>query len=547
MKLLLPSILLAGLLFVAGCSNETNDVNVSGTSTGGPPLTVGNVMQSYQEKIDNILVTTIVSKNDNVLQAEYNAGLEQGRLQRTGILAARDNNWDNAYQTDPTHSFPTQEPPLPIELAEVQDYLQRNYAYTINYINTTPDKVVANNMKRILYRMIGIYHGARGIPASNLDMTGNRIPALSDFSADELRLGYGTPTLSFMDIYWIQCDEDALYLHYGPGSQQKRMKSKCSAFVKKTANDIFLAHNSWSGYLSQSMAQSLWVNDTFMTFNGITPGMVSSDTDFGYNKHGIIFNETTHLNDFDKPKVEALWMIWRATLAEQFATSCDEFYKYLSLEASGTYMNGYMVVDTKTREIGLVEMSWDTFVYFKSNATGGYDITTKPGGVDPSYDTGLIGDGFIFGVNMPVSLYIRNQLQSVDNRPERRVQFAAGIGEVQDVESAKRLITYTDPTNPLSIYGRWDLGYGITPRPKTIPEGSIEAKVTAASMVNYVFGLQGELDLNSPNKSFWMKWGTTRVDGKPFIWSQSQWSNQVLRDVPDVLDGSYQLLNLRIR
>jgi hypothetical protein len=325
------------------------------------------------------------------------------------------------------------------------------------------------------------------------------------------------------------------------------MKSKCSAFVKKTANDIYLAHNSWSGYLSQSMAQTLWVNDTFMTFNAITPGMVSSDTDFGYNRHGLIFNETTHLNDFDKPKVEALWMIWRATLAEQFATSCDEFYKYLSLEASGTYMNGYMVVDVKTREIGLVEMSWDTFVYFKSNTTGGYDITTKPGGVDPSYDTGLLGDGFIFGVNMPVSLYIRNQLQSVDNRPQRRVQFAAGIGEVQDVESAKRLITYTDPTNPLSIYGRWDLGYGITPRPKTIPEGSIEAKVTAASMVNYVFGLQGEFDMNSPNKAFWMKWGTTEVNGKPFIWSQSQWASQVLRDVPDVLTGQYQLLNLRIR
>ncbi len=41
----------------------------------------------------------------------------------------------------------------------------------------------------------------------------------------------------------------------------------------------------------------------------------------------------------------------------------DEFFDLVSLEASGTYMNGYMVIDAETREIGLVEMSYQSLVY----------------------------------------------------------------------------------------------------------------------------------------------------------------------------------------
>jgi hypothetical protein len=35
--------------------------------------------------------------------------------------------------------------------------------------------------------------------------------------------------------------------------------------------------------------------------------------------------------------------------------------------------------------------------------------------------------------------------------------------------------------------------------------------------------------------SFWMKYGTPVFIGKPFIWSESQWKNQKLRDVPNVV------------
>jgi hypothetical protein len=44
-----------------------------------------------------------------------------------------------------------------------------------------------------------------------------------------------------------------------------------------------------------------------------------------------------------------------------------------------------------------------------------------------------------------------------------------------------------------------------------------------------------------------MLYGTPQVKGKPFIWSESMWSGQTLRDVPDSLDGVFTLMPLHLR
>lgn len=275
--------------------------------------------------------------------------------------------------------------------------------------------------------------------------------------------------------------------------------------------------------------------------------MVLSNTDFGYNNKGIMFNETTHHATYTEPKSEALWMFMRAALAEQFSASFDQFFHYLSLEPSGTYMNGYMLVNATTKDIALVEMSYKSFVYFKPNGQGGFEVITKPEGISKEYDREMVQPDYLLGINYPASFAIRKDLKAVDNRPARKRQFLAQIGQVQDVEDAKALITYTDPANPLSIYGRWDLGYGETDYPKTVPDGSVDSKVMAASMISYVWTLAGELDEKLGFPAFWMKYGTARINGEPFIWSRSPWSGQVLRDVPDRQDGEFTLLRSGIR
>jgi hypothetical protein len=118
---------------------------------------------------------------------------------------------------------------------------------------------------------------------------------------------------------------------------------------------------------------------------------------------------------------------------------------------------------------------------------------------------------------------------------------------VSDVATAKAVITHTDPANPLSIFGRWDLGYGQTSYPKQIPDGSTDSKVASTSMVRSFMGLSGILDTSSASTGFWMLYGTAKIDGTPFVWSQSSWKWQKLRDVPDRLDGSFTLMPLYLR
>lgn len=501
--------------------------------------------QGVIEKVNNIYNTAVVSNDPNVFKAEYEAGFVQGRLQKDLIIPLRDNMWDAGYLMSPSHTYPQQIPPSSAEIAMAKRTLKINWDYTLDYIRGQGASEVGTKLRRLMYRLVGIYHGAVRESPENLPFDGSWFPS---FTEAELALGYETSLLTFMDVYFINAFADLFdILPDNAPAAAAGNPSKCSAFVKKTGDDIFIAHNSWYCFLDQSQAFSLWVNGDYMTMNSIGPGMLGSGTDFGYSNKGIMFNETTHRATYSEPKTRTLWMFWRATLAEQFAGSLEDFFRYVSLEASGTYMNGYMVVDAKTNEIGLVEMSYQSFVFYRPDGRGGVAVTTKPAGLDTTYDHELVRPDYLLGINFPASKLIHDELVAQDNRPERRTQFMARIGAVADIEAAKALITYTDPLNPLSIYGRWDLGRGMTPSPKTIPDGSIDAKAVSASMVRAAMNLEGVLDTGSSLKSFWMKFGTPLVDGKPFIWSESPWKGWKLRAVPDRVDGEYVLLNAYIR
>jgi hypothetical protein len=532
-------VILAFSLTMTSCSGKE-----SGMTRFQLDADTGGVM----ERVNNIYNTVVVSNDPNVYKAEYEAGFVQGRLQKEQLIPMRDNTWDSAYLTNPNHTFPKQIPPTADEIAMAQRTLKMNWEYTVEYIRREGDSDVGLKLRRLMYRMIGIYHGAVRERPESLQFDTAWFPT---FTTAEMALGYESPQLTFMDIYFINAFGDLFDLlpdNAPPSPTEKAAApSKCSAFVKKSGDDIYITHNSWYSFLDQSQAFSLWVNGDYMTMNVIGPGAIGSGTDFGYTNKGIMFNETTHRATYSEPKTKALWMFWRATLAEQFAASIDDFFRYVSLEPSGTYMNGYMVVDAKSNEIGMVEMSYQSFVFYKPDGQGGTAVSTKPAGLSTVYDRQLIQPDYLLGINFPASQLIIDEIKAKDNRPSRRTQFNAKIGSISDIESAKALITYTDPANPLSIYGRWDLGYGDTPYPKTIPDGSIDAKAASASMARGAMKLEGVLDTGSSRKSFWMKYGTPAVNGKPFIWSESAWKGTKLRSVPDRVDGEYTLLNAYIR
>ena len=102
-------------------------------------------------------------------------------------------------------------------------------------------------------------------------------------------------------------------------------------------------------------------------------------------------------------------------------------------------------------------MSYRCFVYYRSNG-GPYTVTSKSLDGQPcstQYDPEMVTPDYLMGINYPASLQVRTDLQSTDNRPARRRQFAKLLPGVVDVSTAKAAITYTDPANPLSVFGRW--------------------------------------------------------------------------------------------
>jgi len=526
-----------------------------GRSPGFTTYTLDANASGVMQKINNIVNLTVVSRDSNDLKAEYRAGFIQGKLQGESIASARDNAWDNAYLTDPNHKFPKQPGPTQAELDKAALLLNANYDAFLAYLeNPSTAPATAYRLKRLLFRLFGIYHGVVLEQPASLDFSGNWLPDSSYFQPAERILGYETATLTFMDLYFVNafCDlmDTISFIDLPPGAPRPGDKAdKCSAFLKRIGSEVILTHNSWSGFLSQTMAQTLVVNDDMLTFNAMTPGLIASSTDFGYNNKGIMFNETTHRMAYSEVNPLGIWIFWRAALAEQFAASITDFFDAISLDNSGTYLNGYMLADATTGETGLVEMSYRCFIYYRSSG-GPYTITSRSldGGLcDTGYDSEMVTTDYLMGINYPASLQVRSDLQSNDNRPERRVQFKKLLPKVKNLQIARNVITYTDPNNPLSIFGRWDLGYGVTDYPKQIPDGSLDAKVGSTGMVRTFMGLSGILDIESPASGFWMLYGTPQVQGKPFIWSESLWNWQPLRDVPDSLDGTFTLMPLYLR
>lgn len=508
------------------------------------------------ETINNIAIMTVMSRDANILRAEYRAGFIQGRLQGKTIISARDNSWDNAYLLDPSHTFPKQHGPTRAELDEAADLLNANYTAFLQYLrNPATEPVTAVRLKRLLFRMLGIYHGATLDQPVDLDFSGAWLPDADYLKDSELVLGYETAGLTFMDVYFLNAYNDLMdTISFSPelaegGIRHGDHPDKCSAFLKRSGSEVILTHNTWQGFLSQSMTQTIAVNSDLLTVNASNPGLIGSATDFGFNNKGMMFNETTHRMSKGQVNPTGIWIFWRATLAEQFSASVTDFFDAISLDNTGTYLNGYMLVDAKTNETGLVEMSYRCFVYYRS--TGGpYTVSSKSldgNACSTDYDSEMVTSDYLMGINYPASLQVRSDLQSTDNRPARRRQFKQLLPGVNDVEDAKEVITYTDPVNPLSIFGRWDLGYGETSYPKQIPDGSIDSKVGSTSMVRSFMGLSGILDTSSSSKGFWMLFGTPEINGSPFAWSQSSWKWQTLRDVPDRIDGSFTLMPLFLR
>lgn len=339
--------------------------------------------KGYAQCIDNNWNFAIYAQDPSVsiYQNEYNAGYVQGKIQGNKMIKATRNNTWRWYVLDEGPGANSVTPPAGA-VEQATKALIDNYNYMTDYVEKKQDDRHIQGLIRLMFRMLGIYHGAadkealKNVSFDNLKMSG--------MSPDELKMNSGDDPLTFIDIYFLNAQMDlwdAIGKELGvdfnaveKSDKEHTLQEKedaermakddhlkpgrCSGFVTKLDNgEILWAHTSWCCFFAQSCAVTYVVGEDFLTQNCFCPGQFGSNTDFGFNGHGIGFNETTETYFYNESKTLGLWLTWRAAAAESFATSIDDFYDYVALDNTGTYLNAYMLVDAYRGEFGLIEHS----------------------------------------------------------------------------------------------------------------------------------------------------------------------------------------------
>lgn len=137
---------------------------------------------------------------------------------------------------------------------------------------------------------------------------------------------------------------------------------KCSAFIAtgKATKDgkIVIAHSNWSSYAEGERWTVVFDivprGGHRMLMDG-TPGVITSQDDFGVNSEGLMITETTlpMAKGFD---VNGVPEFVRSRRAMQYAGSIDEYVAIMREGNNGGYANSWMIGDRKSGEIAYLEL-----------------------------------------------------------------------------------------------------------------------------------------------------------------------------------------------
>lgn len=504
----------------------------------------------------------------SIYQNEYNAGYVQGKVQTNKLIkATRNNTWKWYVLDEGPGANSTQIPPNGLEIAGKA--LVDNYNYLTDWAEKNMTDKKAQSIIRLMFRMLGIYEGAADKEART-DVKFDDLK-LANMDPEDSKMHSGDEPLTFIDIYFLNAQMDlwdAVGKQMGVALNQlekdveeKTLKDEqecrhlkpghCSGFVKKMPDgQIFWTHTSWCCFFAQTCAITYVIGDDFLTQNSFCPGQFGSNTDFGFNGHGIGFNETTETYFYNESKTLGIWLTWRAAAAESFAKSIDEFYEYVTIDNTGTYLNAYMIVDAYKGEFGMIDMSYARFALFKSD---GEKLTvTDSTGYEPNFldwDHHMVTETHVLGCNNPSYKRIWRELETIDGAPKRRYQLWRNIPNVRTMDDAKNLVTYNESLEPISIAGRWDKNYGTSEFIRYQPHGSIDAKAFGTEEIKQVLAnLSMKPSINGEKTSFWMKFGSAYIDGLPFIWSDSIWAKfkdpEDVDCIPDAIDGQWNRVKM---
>ena len=172
----------------------------------------------------------------------------------------------------------------------------------------------------------------------------------------------------------------------------------CSAFIatgtQTKDGKIVMAHNAWIDYvIGERWNAILDIRPTHghRILMDAIPGFIHSGDDFAINSKGIMVTETTIAGaaGFDvngTPEFE------RMRRAIQYSDNLDDFARIMTKGNNGGYANTWLVGDTKTNEIGELQLALKNVV-FRRSTEGAYVSANFP------QDPKLIAEDCLLDVN----------------------------------------------------------------------------------------------------------------------------------------------------
>ena len=137
---------------------------------------------------------------------------------------------------------------------------------------------------------------------------------------------------------------------------------KCSAFIATGSatkdGKIVIAHSNWSSYAegeNWTVAFDVVPAKGFHFLMDGSPGLITSQDDFGVNSAGLMITETTlpMAKGFD---VKGIPEFQRSRKAMQYASSIAEYAAIMRKGNNGGYANSWLIGDRKTNEIAYLEL-----------------------------------------------------------------------------------------------------------------------------------------------------------------------------------------------
>lgn len=159
---------------------------------------------------------------------------------------------------------------------------------------------------------------------------------------------------------------------------QSGAKESCSAFVATGSategGQIVLGHNLWWGYLMGQRANALVdiqpESGQRVMFDAFC-GMIHSGTDFAVNSAGIVLCETT-IGGFAGFDPKGIPEFVRMRKAIQYSKNLSDVAAIFKKGNNGGYANTWLMGDTKTGEIGKLELGLKNVIF--STTTDGYYV-----------------------------------------------------------------------------------------------------------------------------------------------------------------------------